>query len=127
MPKRPDVSKSAGTRTRSHKLAASISGADSVQTYFASRGSSSDRKVRFGSVIVEGTSPSKASAKRNVEAGRLALSRVSNALVRPGVEVHVDSHIPLYHADPAHPGYLIRTLNGQQSTGRFVNGKFKSK
>jgi hypothetical protein len=83
-------------------------------------------QVRFGRVVVESTKPSAAQAKINIDAGRLALVRAKTVLIRPGVQVRVDPKIPLYHADPAMPGVLVRTLNGKTTRGRMVAGRFKS-
>jgi hypothetical protein len=83
-------------------------------------------QVRFGNVLVEAVAPSKSELKRNVDAGRAALLRAGRALTRPGVKLKLDSKVPLYHADPARPGYLIQKLNGQQRTGTIVDAKFKA-
>lgn len=88
-------------------------------------GSSSSLKIRFGSVLVEATAPSKSAAKRNIEAGSVAMGRVGRALSRPGVKVELGKDVPLYKADPGRAGYLIRTLKGGQQSGKIVGGKFK--
>jgi hypothetical protein len=88
-------------------------------------GSSASLKIRFGSVLVEASAPSKSAAKRNIEAGSAAMDRVGRALSRPGVKVELGKDVPLYKADPGRAGYLIRTLKGSQRSGKIVGGKFK--
>lgn len=79
----------------------------------------------FGRVVVEAAKPSAAEARVNIDAGRAALVRAKTALTRPGVQVHIDPKVPLYHADPANPGMLVRMLNGRTTRGRMVAGRFK--
>lgn len=88
-------------------------------------GSSTSLKIRFGSVLVEASAPSKSVAKRNIEAGSVAMGRVGRVLSRPGVKVELGKDVPLYKADPGRAGYLIRTLKGSQQSGKIVGGKFK--
>lgn len=88
-------------------------------------GNSASLKIRFGSVLVEASAPSKSAAKRNIEAGSVAMGRVGRALARPGVKVELGRDVPLYKADPSRAGYLIRTLKGSQQSGKIVGGKFK--
>lgn len=100
--------------------------AAAVTTHFSAR--AADHmvgKVRFGRVVVEAATPSAAQAKRNIAAGHSALGRAKTALLKPGVHVRVAPDVPLYHADPATPGVLVRTLNGQTTRGRLVAGRFK--
>ena len=95
-------------------------------TRFSSRGiKGAPVEVRFGGVVVETTRPAEAAERRNVAEGRSALTRAKTALARPGVQVRVSADIPLYHADPKAPGLLVRTLNGRETRGRLVGGKFK--
>ncbi len=82
-------------------------------------------EVRFGRVIVKAATPSADRAKRNIAEGHLALGRAKTVLLNPGVFVHVSSETPLFHADPATPGVLVRTINGSTTRGRFVGGRFK--
>lgn len=97
-------------------------------TYFdvIKPGDPASLKIRFGSVLVEASAPSKSAAKRNIEAGSAAMGRVGRALSRPGVKVALGKDVPLYKADPGRAGYLIRTLKGTQQSGKIVGGKFKS-
>ena len=88
-------------------------------------GSATSLKIRFGSVLVEANVPSKSAAKRNIDAGSAAMSRVGRALSRPGVKVELGRDVPLYKADPGRAGYLIRTLKGTQQSGKIIGGKFK--
>lgn len=82
-------------------------------------------EVRFGRVIVKAVTPSAERARLNIAEGHLALGRAKTVLLNPGVFVHVSSDTPLFHADPATPGVLVRTLNGSKTRGRFVGGRFK--
>lgn len=88
-------------------------------------GASASLRIRFGSVLVEASPPSKSAAKRNIEAGSVAMGRVGRALARPGVKVDLGRDVPLYKADPVRAGYLIRKLKGSEQSGKIVDGKFK--
>jgi hypothetical protein len=115
-------------QTVQHSLGQGVAGrVKSGSTHFDAikPGGSANLKIRFGSVLVEASAPSKSAAKRNIEAGSAAMGRVSRALSRPGVKVELGKDVPLYKADPDRVGYLIRTLKGSQQSGRIVGGKFK--
>jgi hypothetical protein len=81
--------------------------------------------VRFGNVEVNARAPTQSVSRKNIAAGQVALNRIKNVLVRPGVTVKLGKDVPLYRADPARPGFLIRTLNGSEQSGKFVGGRFK--
>jgi hypothetical protein len=97
----------------------------STQFNVIKSGTAASLKIRFGSVLVEASAPSKTAAKRNIEAGSVAMGRVARVLARPGVKVELGRDVPLYKADPSRAGYLIRTLKGTQQSGKIVDGKFK--
>lgn len=115
------------TRTKGARAAAQVSALTQVATtHFSARAVEQVvGQVRFGRVVVETAKPSAAQAKINIDAGRSALVRAKTVLTRPGVQVRVDPKVPLYRADPATPGVLVRTLNGQVTRGRMVAGRFK--
>ncbi|AEL08304.1 hypothetical protein XCR_3442 [Xanthomonas campestris pv. raphani 756C] len=50
---------------------------------------------------------------------------VEHALLRPGIDLKVERGVPLYHADPTRPELIVRHLNGETKTGRFINGQFE--
>lgn len=83
------------------------------------------KEFKFGRVVVHAAGPLEAVERKNIAEGRTALSRAKSVLVRPGVQVQVKAGVPMYHADPAAPGFLLRTLDGRTTRGRFVGGKFK--
>ncbi len=62
---------------------------------------------------------------RNVDLGRLAMKKLKSRLIKPGVKVSYAKSTPLFRADPAQPGRLIRTLDGKEERGAFVDGVFK--
>jgi hypothetical protein len=63
--------------------------------------------------------------RRNVTSGQVALARAAPKLVKPGVTVKTLAAVPLFRADPQDPSRLIREINGNKVTGKFVDGKFK--
>lgn len=81
-------------------------------------------KVVYGSAVIEAVPPTPEQITRNVMEGRRAMDRLAEQLVRPGVDLVVAGDIPLYHADPARPGRLIRVMNGREDHGVFRNGVF---
>jgi len=81
--------------------------------------------VTFGAVSVSAASPKANELRRNVTIGRAALARAVPKLAKAGVSVKAVSSVPLFRADPQDPSRLIREMNGQVATGKFVNGKFK--
>jgi len=123
------VSPSVGSsNARSQELQITVSASPLLaKTRFSplAKGRQSPQRIQFGSVIVETVKPTQAQAKINIDAGRSALVRAKSVLSRPGVQVRIDPGVPLYRADPATPGILIRTLNGQTKRGRMIAGRFK--
>ncbi len=97
---------------------------------------SSDRKadsaldvfenVRYGTVTMKIRRPSATTVASNVAAGQKALERARTKILKPGVTITLHKGVPLYSADPDHPGTLIRKLDGKVQRGRFVDGKFKA-
>ncbi|MBI4814766.1 MAG: hypothetical protein HY791_00830 [Deltaproteobacteria bacterium] len=63
--------------------------------------------------------------KRNIAAGRSALERVKERILKPGVRIRTAKGVPLFHADPKNPGKLVRVLDGRRERGSFVNGEFQ--
>lgn len=118
---RKSTTRGSGRSESTSKLAGRV---QTASTRFATR-LVEGVEVRFGSVTVHTSAPSKAIEERNIAEGRSALTRAKSALARSGVQVRVGSNVPLYHADPDSPGLLVRTLNGRTTRGRFVGGKFK--
>jgi hypothetical protein len=85
-----------------------------------------DVTVSFGSVIIEGLSDvASEDVRRNVAIGNSALVRARKAFIEPGVKLSLDDSVAKYHADPDHPGILIRELNGRRERVAFSNGKFE--
>ncbi|MBK8283916.1 MAG: hypothetical protein IPK97_03035 [Ahniella sp.] len=82
------------------------------------------RAIRFGNVIVEAPSLSQGEIQKGIAQGTSALKRAKGALIAHGVNVKIASGVPLFHADPVTPGLLIRTLNGKETRGRIVRGRF---
>lgn len=82
------------------------------------------KKVTFGAVTVEVPVPGSEEVARNVKAGQAALARAKKLIITPGVKLTHPQGVPLFHADPDHPGRLVRVLNGKSEHGTFVGGKF---
>jgi hypothetical protein len=82
--------------------------------------------VRYGTVTMKIKRPSATTVAFNVKAGQIALERARTKILKPGVTITVHKGVPLYSADPDHPGMLIRKLDGKVQRGRFVDGKFKA-
>lgn len=84
------------------------------------------RIIKFGSVTVVADPLSKSEIKRNIKEGQRALARALNAIIIPGVKLHVPKGVPLYRADSEKRGYIIRELDGKRESGVVLkNGKFK--
>jgi hypothetical protein len=83
------------------------------------------RKLTFGSVTVKAGPADRAELRRNAELGGQALERMGEVIVTPGVRLRAARSVPMYHADPKHPGRLIRVLDGRRESGAFVDGEFK--
>lgn len=79
--------------------------------------------VKFGSVKVK-VNILDGGERHYIHAGQIALERAIGAIIHPRVNIEVAKDIPLYRADPAHHGKIIREINGKVDVGTFVNGKF---
>jgi hypothetical protein len=91
----------------------------------AARGGRRRRTVRFGNVTLTVDAPPQAEIDRNIERGRQALARGLKRFLKPGIRLRAQRGVPLFHADPDHPGFLIRTLDGVVERGVIENGVFK--
>lgn len=82
------------------------------------------RVLRFGAVTVSNTAPDVDTLVCNVKAGRDALGRVRDALVKPGVTLGHKSEVPKFRVDAKDPTTLIREVNGRIDRGHIVGGTF---
>ena len=62
---------------------------------------------------------------QNVAKSRVATKQLTENLVKPGVKLHTRKTTPLFRADPAKPGQIIRVLDGKEERGVFEGGTFK--
>ncbi|HEX7818998.1 MAG TPA: hypothetical protein VF463_00110 [Sphingobium sp.] len=82
------------------------------------------RVLRFGAVTVSNAAPDVDTLVYNVKAGRDALGRVRDALVKPGVTLGHKSEVPKFRVDAKDPTTLIREVNGRIDRGHIVGGTF---
>ena len=82
--------------------------------------------VQFGAARIRTGTPPKTQTTRNIKAGRDALERAKTRFTKSGIKLNAPN-LPLYHADPATPGALIRSMGGKIEVGAIVNGKFRVK
>ena len=82
--------------------------------------------VQFGAAKIRSGTPPKTQTTKNIKAGRDALARASTGFTKSGIKLNAPN-LPLYHADPAMPSALIRSMGGKMDVGAIVNGKFKVK
>ncbi len=82
------------------------------------------RTARFGAVTVVSNRPDADTVDRNITAGRDALNRAVEALVKPGVDLKLRKGVPQFRADTENPKMLIRDLDGAIEKGRIIDGKF---
>ena len=87
---------------------------------------SSGIKVRFGSTSIVVHEKRTSNEKSNIKAGQSGLARALKKIIDPGVKIEAGRGVPLFHADPKHPGKIIRELNGKRESGVLVNGQFKT-
>ncbi|WP_374537611.1 hypothetical protein [Chitinimonas taiwanensis] len=80
--------------------------------------------IKFGSVVVESFEANPVQTSINIKSGQLALERAKGALVKKGVSIETKKGVPLFRADQHSPNKLIRTLDGKEDVGTFVNGVF---
>ena len=83
--------------------------------------------VQFGAATIQSGTPPKTQTTKNIQAGRDALARTSTGFTKSGIKLNAPNLIPLYHADPAKAGALIRNMGGKIEVGAIVNGKFRVK
>jgi hypothetical protein len=83
-------------------------------------------EVFFGTTSVVVPPLKSSEVKRNIKAGQVGLGRALEKIIDAGIELEATKGVPLFHADPAHPGQIIRELNGKRERGVFVKGKFKT-
>lgn len=88
------------------------------------KGATLVKTVKFSSENTEDFTISKEDVARNIKAGQDALARAMAIIITPGVKLKVSKGVPLFHADPARPGRLVRVLDGKRQYGIFVNGEF---
>ena len=81
--------------------------------------------ITFGSVTIDVVRATGAERERNIAEGVAALRRGAKALITPGVVLDLPPSAPRYHSDPEVAGRLVRVMNGKETVGTFVNGKFK--
>jgi len=81
--------------------------------------------LQFGSASLKVGTGGHDDWSRNVDLGQAALKKMKLRLVKPGVKLRNSRSAPLFHADPADPGRLIRELNGKKERGVFERGVFK--
>ncbi len=84
-------------------------------------------RIKIGGVFVSSQKASREELKRGVQQSNTALERLSATLTKPGVKLPKRRNVPLYSADPDHPGLLIRKLNGKTERGVLEGGVFKVK
>jgi hypothetical protein len=82
-------------------------------------------RVKFGGVFVFSDKPSAAQVKRGVSESTDALSRVSEKIAKPGIQLRARRNVPLFSIDPANPDRVIRKLNGKIDRGVLEGGEFK--
>ena len=81
-------------------------------------------QVQFGGVTVVVPKPAKQVVKKQIAAGRKAATNLTKAVVKPGIKLKMTAGTPVFRADPRDPSLVVRTLNGETTRGRFVQGKF---
>jgi hypothetical protein len=84
------------------------------------------RTIKFGAVTLTAPAPSEAEVQRNILEGQRGLARALRRMLRPGIDLPQPPDVPFFHADPDHPGRIIRKLNGVTESGAIVNGKFRA-
>lgn len=63
----------------------------------------------------------------NIALSQVAMKKLTKALVKPGVKLRTSKATPLFRADPANPGQVIRVVDGKEERGVFLDGVFKSR
>lgn len=83
------------------------------------------RTLSFGSITLTAGFVEEAELDRNIGVSQQAMKKIKARLIKPGVKLRASQTIPLFRADPANPGHVIRTLNGKRERGVFEGGTFK--
>jgi hypothetical protein len=81
--------------------------------------------ITFGSVTVHTKQAPESICRANIKAGQDALRRAKKAIISPGVELPRKMGVPLYYGCDAHPGLIVRELDGRKSLGTFSSGRFR--
>lgn len=81
--------------------------------------------ITFGSVTLQTMQAPESIRRANIKAGQSALRRAKKAIITPGVELTRKKGVPLYYGCDAHPGLIVRELDGAKTIGTFSNGRFK--
>ncbi|HEX3365778.1 hypothetical protein [Phenylobacterium sp.] len=100
-----------------------IAGSDLSKTGKASRKAT----LQFGSASITVNRSTLEDRSRNISRGQDALKKLKPKLVTPGVKLRSRKGVPLFFADPARPGRIIRELDGRRESGVIENGTFKAK
>lgn len=82
-------------------------------------------RVKVGGVVILGDKASAAQVRRSVALSSDMLGRLASKVAKPGVRLYASKSVPLYSADPDHPGRVVRKLNGKVDRGVLENGAFK--
>ncbi|HEX4368380.1 MAG TPA: hypothetical protein VH023_16195 [Rhodopila sp.] len=82
--------------------------------------------IKFGDAVVTVRKPSSAELRQNVAFSSEALARANTQFARAGVRIYPKKDVPLFFADPEHPGSFLRKLNGTLQRGVVKDGQFKA-
>ena len=90
-----------------------------------SAGGRSKATIQFGSAALKATVRPEEWAG-NLELSHQAMEKVEASLRKPGVKLRgLGKSTPLFRADPADPARLVRTVDGKEERGVFVDGVFQ--
>ena len=81
--------------------------------------------VTFGLVRLQVEPQDPSRVRLNVAQGQKALARAKDKILKPGIKISAQKGVPLFSADPKHPGCLIRRMDGKTQRGTITGGKFK--
>jgi hypothetical protein len=88
--------------------------------------STTGKTIVFGQVEIARAGVKAAVVKRNVSRGQVAVERLAKTLNEPGVAIKQQKDVPMFYVDRDDPDVIVRVLNGKQTRGRLVNGRFKA-
>lgn len=80
--------------------------------------------MQFGGVTVVVPKPTKQVIQKRIAIGRKAATNLTKAVVKPGIKLKVTASTPVFRVDPLGPSLVVRTLNGEKTRVRFIQGKF---